>query len=196
MGEVERLFYQLDTNGNGKLDHRELRALSHRLFSYEDGNAVADPADIDAAEAELTEALNARGRDWETERLGLGLVCRPNDFEIREGQTQVRLGQAQKIVDRLLKTTEDDKSFATKLRDADTAFCGMLEGIQPADSSAVTRAEFSKWWKKIGSEVQQQQREQHQEQHQHQQQSGELGEPGYEFEVRLAPSPANCTRTL
>ena len=158
MGEVERLFYQLDTSGDGKLDHKELRALSHRLFSYEDANAVADPADIDGAQAELAEALAAHNCDWDTERLGLGLVCTPRDFVPNgSGGRVLTKAQAQKIVERLLRTKETDKSFAGKLRDADIDFRGMLSGINAADSSAVTRTEFSKWWKQLGLEVQQQQ---------------------------------------
>jgi hypothetical protein len=191
MGEVERLFYQLDTSGDGKLDHKELRALSHRLFSYEDGNAVADPADIDGAEAQLAEALDAHNCDWETERLGLGLVCTPDDFEASDSGRvhSMTQDQAQKVVERLLRMKEIDKSFAAKLRDVDTEFRGMLDEISPTDSSAVTREEFSKWWKQIGSEVQQQQREQQRQQQQRQQQSGELGEPEYELEV-------SCPRLL
>jgi hypothetical protein len=190
MGEVERLFYQLDTSGDGKLGHKELRALSHRLFSYEDGNAVADPADIDGAQAELAEALDAHNCDWDTERLGLGLVCTPRDFmPSGSGGRVLTKAQAQTIVERLLRAKETDKSFAGKLRDADTDFRGMLSEINAADSSAVTRAEFSRWWKQLGSEVQHQQREQQREQQQH---SGELAESEYELEVRLASSAGRC----
>jgi Flp pilus assembly protein TadB len=92
-------------------------------------------------------------------------------------------------MERPLRMKEIDKSFAAKLRDVDTEFRGMLDEISPTDSSAVTREEFSKWWKQIGSEVQQQQREQQRQQQQQQQQSGELGEPEYELEV-------SCPRLL
>lgn len=187
MGEVERLFYQLDTNGNGKLDHKELRVLSHRLFSYDDGNAVADPADIDGAEAELAAALDEHNCVWEAERVGLGLVCRPDDFEIRDSGCRVRKLKTTpaQLVERVL-AAKKDKSFSAKVRDAETAFRGMLDEIKAADSSAVTRDEFSKWWKQIGSELQKQQREQQREQQQ--QQHSELEEPENELEVRLSTS--------
>jgi hypothetical protein len=187
MGEVERLFHQLDKSGDGTLDRGELRALSHRLFgSHEDGTPVADPADIDGDETKvaLSEALALYSCEWDAERDGLGLVCTPDDFNPRQEKQRVRRlkTRAEEVVERLLARKEADKSFASKLRDADTAFRTMLDDINAADTTRVTRAEFSQWWKQIGSQVQQQQ-----------QQSGEPGEAQYELEVRPAPpGPSFC----
>ena len=62
MGELERLFNELDRDGSGKLEHSELLSLSHRLFSSEeDRSAAADPADIDGERAALEEALVRSG---------------------------------------------------------------------------------------------------------------------------------------
>ena len=172
MGEVERLFHKLDHDGSGQLEHCELLSLSHRLFSSEeDRSAVADPADIDGERAALEEALVQNGCDWAVERDGLGLVCKPSDFEWLPGEATRRLKDpsagreqqassavtAEQVVRRLLaEKTSNPQSFGSRLRDAGAAFRGMLADIDAADSEAVTLKEFSDWWKEIGSEVQRQ----------------------------------------